>query len=94
MYTSFIYVESVQIIVFTDILVSEIQALATIIKHEVGHALGLGHTNFKGDLMSPEVNDQAQNITNCDIEGVEKLVILSVNGYSLKADLSEGFGKS
>jgi len=29
-----------------------------IAKHELGHALGLGHANFNGDLMSPTLNNE------------------------------------
>jgi predicted Zn-dependent protease len=41
-----------------------------IAKHELGHALGLGHANFTGDLMSPTLNDESRSISNCDIDAV------------------------
>jgi hypothetical protein len=45
-------------------------AVEQITKHEVGHALGLRHANFEGDLMSPIVNPVAGPFSACDIAGV------------------------
>jgi hypothetical protein len=41
-----------------------------ITKHEVGHALGVGHVNFDGDIMSPIVNPQSSPLSGCDLNGV------------------------
>ncbi|MGB0028487.1 MAG: matrixin family metalloprotease [Nitrososphaeraceae archaeon] len=56
-----------------------------IAKHELGHALGLGHANFNGDLMSPTLNDESTSISKCDIDAV-----LDANHMS-KDDKSDGF---
>ena len=36
--------------------------LGQIAKHEFGHALGLGHTNYEGNLMSPAVSPDPQPV--------------------------------
>ena len=41
-----------------------------ITKHELGHALGVGHVNFDGDIMSPIVNPQSSPLSGCDLNGV------------------------
>jgi predicted Zn-dependent protease len=47
---------------------SELESIA---KHEIGHAYGIGHTNFIGDLMSPVLAGSA-DISQCDISGIEE----------------------
>jgi predicted Zn-dependent protease len=47
-------------------------AIEQITKHEVGHALGLRHANFDGDVMSPIVNPVAGPLSACDITGVSE----------------------
>ena len=47
--------------------------LESIAKHEIGHAYGIGHTNFIGDLMSPVLNGGTNtDISQCDINGIEE----------------------
>ena len=47
----------------------EEDTLNLILKHEIGHVLGLGHSNFH-DLMNPIVNYQNKVITKCEIDAV------------------------
>lgn len=42
--------------------------VAEITRHEMGHALGLGHANFD-DLMDPTVGG-VNTISSCDVDGV------------------------
>jgi hypothetical protein len=44
--------------------------LGQIAKHEFGHALGLGHTNYEGNLMSPAVSPDPQPVPPCVLQGV------------------------
>lgn len=44
--------------------------LGQIAKHEFGHALGLGHANHEGNLMSSAVTPQPAPIPACAIDGV------------------------
>ena len=58
--------------------------IAEIVRHEMGHALGLGHANFD-DLMDPWVGG-ANVISACDVAGVQeanhwKLVDLEVTPH-------------
>ena len=44
--------------------------LFQIAKHEFGHALGLGHANYEGNLMSKAVSPEPRPIEACVISGV------------------------
>lgn len=38
--------------------------------HEIGHALGIGHANFVGDIMAPAINYEKAEISKCDANAV------------------------
>src|ERR687887_2542650 len=65
----------VDITISTKALGSAISSsqLESIAKHEIGHAYGIGHTNFIGDLMSPVLTPSTNtNISQCDINAIEE----------------------
>ena len=47
------------------------RTLEHIAKHEMGHALGLGHANFKNTLMSPNVDEVITKVSACELESVK-----------------------
>ena len=48
------------------------KTIEQITKHEMGHALGLGHANFQGNLMTALVNDGSGTIDDCEIKSVNE----------------------
>lgn len=46
------------------------EIIEQIAKHEMGHALGLGHANFAGNLMTEQINDGTGTIADCEIKAV------------------------
>jgi hypothetical protein len=52
-----------------------------IVKHELGHVLGMGHANFNGNLMSTRVDIGSGTIAACEIEAVN-----TANAWKLKED--------
>ena len=65
------FVNSVQINVTGKVFGNtDLAPIIKLVKHEFGHALGLNHANFNGDLMSTTVGVGALNISSCDVDGV------------------------
>jgi Matrixin len=77
------FIEKVHIIVYkgTSDYKFDDDTVERIVKHEMGHALGLGHANFGGNLMAEKVNDGTENISECEIKAV-----LQANHWKLMAD--------
>ena len=50
---------------------SDSNALFSVVLHEIGHVLGLGHANFD-DLMNPVVSSDMDEVSLCDANGVIK----------------------
>jgi hypothetical protein len=48
------------------------EIIEQIAKHEMGHALGLGHANFAGNLMTEQINDGTGAIADCEIKAVNE----------------------
>ena len=68
------FVHKVRFIVykaFSDFKFYE-RTVERIVKHEMDHALGLGHANFDGNLLGEKVNDGAWRITECEIEAISQ----------------------
>ncbi len=49
------------------------EQLATITRHEFGHALGLGHSTAPEDLMAPTIDMTTPYISECNVAGIVDL---------------------
>jgi Matrixin len=76
---SVIYFDNYEFINFVEIEISKksydvtlgLRTLEHIVKHEIGHALGLGHANFKDNLMSPNIDEIITEISACEVDSVK-----------------------
>lgn len=48
----------------------DISIIGQVAKQVTGHALGLGHANFDGNLMAETVNDGTATVPECEINAV------------------------
>ena len=80
------FIDKVQIIVYrgTSEYKFDEDMVQRIVEHELGHALGLGHANFDGNLMAEKVNDGTENVSECEVKAV-----LKANYWKLVADDSD-----
>jgi hypothetical protein len=49
------------------------EELAAVVRHEFGHALGLGHSTDEFDLMSHKINSHRAFISECDLDAITSL---------------------
>lgn len=56
-----------------DVVNLDNEELATILRHEFGHALGLGHSTAPEDLMSANITTEFPYISNCNISAIASL---------------------
>jgi predicted Zn-dependent protease len=64
------FIVRVEIAMQGDLAPGNREGLEQVTMHEVGHALGLGHADFNGDLMSPTVPPSSAPVPACDAAAV------------------------
>ena len=66
------FIRRVEIVLYGAPTATNSGALEQVTKHELGHALGLDHSRFAGDLMFPIVDPASERIPTCNLTAVRE----------------------